>query len=241
MIDRRTGLFATLLLAWLALVVAGCASSATQASPTPAPVAVTQPEQAVARVLLAEPRLAGISAKNPDLIGQASWYEVMPASGVGAFVVNVRIGWGDCEAGCIDQHQWSYAVSPDGVVTVTSESGAPVPDDAWPSHGAGTRTGIGGVVTAGPTCPVAKDPPDPNCNERPVADAVLVVRDPSGKEVARTTTAKDGTFFIDVPAGGYVVEPQPVTGLMGTAQPQSVTVNDNVTSRLEVSYDTGIR
>ena len=235
------GLFASIFVVLLALVVSGCASSATQASPTPAPVSVTQPEQAVARVLLAEPRLAGIAPRDPNLIGQASWYEVMPASGVGAFVVNVRIGWGDCEAGCIDQHQWSYAVSPDGVVTVVSENGAAVPDDAWPSHQAGTRTGIGGLVTAGPTCPVVKDPPDPNCNERPVSDAVLVIRDAAGKEVARTTTAKDGSFFVDVPAGGYVVEPQPVNGLMGTAQSQSVTVNDNVTSRLSISYDTGIR
>jgi hypothetical protein len=57
----------------------------------------------------------------------------MQASGVGAFVVSVRVGWGDCQAGCIDEHSWVYAVAPDGTVTVQSEEGPPVPAEAWPA------------------------------------------------------------------------------------------------------------
>ncbi len=115
------------LLLVLVLLGAGCAAASTDPSPTPPPlpVPVTTPEQAVARVILAEPRLTGIAPRNPDAIGQASWYEVAPASGVGAFVVTVRIGWGDCPAGCIDQHVWHYAVAPDGAVTIVSEEGGP--------------------------------------------------------------------------------------------------------------------
>jgi hypothetical protein len=77
-------------------------------------------------------------------------------------------------------------------------------------------TGIRGTATAGPVCPVEKIPPDPSCAPRPVA-AVLVFRDPSGSEIARGTTAADGTFFVDLRPGVYTVEPQAVTGLMGTA------------------------
>lgn len=225
----------------LALLVAGCAGTSTTPSPTPEPVPVTSPEQAVARVIATEPRLTGIGPFDQELIGQGSWYKVAAASGVGAFVVEVRVGWGDCQASCISEHRWVYAVGPDGAVSIVSQEGEPVPDEAWPAPGAAGRTGIGGKVTAGPVCPVEKNPPDPACAPRPVAGAVLLIRLASGAEVARVTTDAAGTFFADVPAGGYVVEPQTVDGLMGTAGPQSVTVNEGVTSRLDFGYDTGIR
>jgi hypothetical protein len=231
----------TLLVVLLLLLVAGCAGPATDASPTPVPVPVTTPEEAVARVILAEKRLTGIAPRNPDAIGQAAWYEVAPASGVGAFVVTVRIGWGDCQAGCIDEHVWHYAVAPDGAVSIVSEEGGGVPDEAWPSPLGGGQTGVGGVVTAGPVCPVEKNPPDPDCAPRPVDGAILVFRDGSGMEIARTTTAADGTFFADLPQGFYVVVAQPAKGLLGTPGPQAITVTDGAAVRLALSYDTGIR
>jgi hypothetical protein len=232
---------AALLLALVLLVAAGCAGSSTEPSPTPLPVPVTTPEGAVARVILAEPRLTGIAPRNPDAIGQAAWYEVVPASGVGAFVVTVRLGWGDCPAGCIDEHVWHYAVAPDGAVSIVSETGPAATDDAWPSPLGAGKTGVGGVVTAGPVCPVEKNPPDPACAPRPVVGAVLVFRDAAGKEVARTTTAVDGTYFAELPQGFYVVVPQPAEGLLGTPGPQSVTVTDGAAVRLALAYDTGIR
>jgi hypothetical protein len=102
-------------------------------------------------------------------------------------------------------------------------------------------TGIGGVVTAGPVCPVEKNPPDPACAPRPVDGAILSVRDAAGTEVARVTTAADGTYFAGLPGGVYVVTPQPAKGLLGTPGPQSVTVADGATVTLDLSYDTGIR
>jgi len=246
----------------LALLVAGCAGAPAAPSPTPAAVSptpaptpsmtsasgpVTTPEQALARVLLAEPRLTGIGPYDPNLIGQASWYKVAPASGVGAFVVNVRVGWGDCQAGCIDEHQWVYAVTPDGTVSIVSETGAPVVGEAWPgadaaaSDAGGGRTGIAGRATAGPVCPVEKIPPDPACAARPVAGAVIIVRDASGAEIARATTGADGTFFAELAHGGYVVEARPAKGLMGTPGPQNVTVDPGVVSTIQLDYDTGIR
>jgi hypothetical protein len=117
--------------------------------------------------------------------------------------------------------------------------------DASPSGGAGGsgsgRMGIDGVATAGPVCPVERTPPDPRCAPRPVADAVLIVRDAAGLEIGRARTATDGTFFVAVPAGGYVVEPQPVEGLLGTAPPQTVTVGAGATVTIAIDYDTGIR
>ena len=101
---------------------------------------MTSEEDAVARVVAHEPRFAGITKRDPDMIGQASWYEVAPASGVGAYVVTIRVGWGDCPSGCIDEHTWMYAVAPDGTVMLQSEGGSDVPADAWPATGAGGRS-----------------------------------------------------------------------------------------------------
>jgi hypothetical protein len=195
----------------------------------------------VAAVIAVEPRLTGIGPRDPNLIGQSAWYQVTPASWVGAFLVDIRVGWGDCPAGCIDEHTWTFAVQPDGTAQLQSEGGDVVPPEAWPSPGGDGRTGVFLTATAGPTCPVEQNPPDPSCAPKPVAGAVAVIRDAAGTEVARATLDRRGTAFVELPAGGYVVEPQAVQGLMGTPAPVSVTVVDGVGSPVALDYDTGIR
>ena len=136
----QTRLPALILLA-ATLSLAACTGGGTTGSggadsPAPVPTVetpITTPEGAVAAVVAQEPMFAGIGPLDPDLIGQSAWYEVTPASGVGAFLVMFRVGWGDCIAGCIDEHRWVYAVAPDGTVTLQSEEGPSPPDDAWPS------------------------------------------------------------------------------------------------------------
>jgi hypothetical protein len=94
---------------------------------------------------------------------------------------------------------------------------------------------------AGPVCPVERVPPDPACAPRAVAGATVVIRDGSGSEVARTVTAPDGSFFVELPVGEYLVEPQPAEGLLGTAAAQNVTVVDGQLASVQLDYDTGIR
>jgi hypothetical protein len=232
-----------LLVVAIAAILAGCAGSAAGTDPRPSstPGRVVTATDAVARVVTHEPRLDGIQPFDSGLVGQSSWYTVQPASGVGAFVVTVRVGWGDCESGCIDEHGWVYAIGPDGSVAVVSESGSPVPRDAWPSPAGAGKTGISGVALAGPVCPVERVPPDPACAARPVSDATIVIRDASQTEVARAVTGADGSFVVEVPPGDYQVEPQPVDGLMGGAQAQAVTVRGGVMTQIQLDYDTGIR
>jgi hypothetical protein len=142
--------FPRMLAALLVAIVVGAAACSASSAPSastgisPAPSGgglVTTGEDAIARVIEHEPRFAGITKRDPDMIGQASWYEVAPASGVGAFTVTIRVGWGDCPAGCIDEHKWVYAVAPDGSVTRLSENGTDVPPDAWPPSGGGGGSG----------------------------------------------------------------------------------------------------
>jgi hypothetical protein len=186
--------------------------------------------EAVDLVLEQNALFAAIGPRDPELIGQAAWYEVTETAE--GWQVEIRVGWGDCPAGCINERLWTYAVSSTGEVHLVEESGDPLPTDS----------GISGIVTAGPTCPVVTDPPDPSCADRRVEGAVLVVTTLAGMEVDRTTSDVDGRYALRLPPGMYRLEPQPVEGLMGTAEPVEFTVEPGAPALdLVIGYDTGIR
>lgn len=207
------------------------ASVAPSASGTPAASGPPAGATAAARLALAEQaRFRGIGPYDPKLIGQAAWYKVAPAGD--GWQVQIRIGWGDCPAGCINEHRWVYDVTQDGSVRLVSQAGDALPDGA----------GVRGTVSSGPVCPVVTDPPTPGCADRPVAGAVLVFRDLAGTEVARVTSGAEGTFSVELAPGAYRLIPQPFHGLMGTPAPMDVGVEaGQPMTVVKVSYDTGIR
>ena len=213
-------------------------------SAPPAPTTITTPEEAAARVIEVNPSLAGIGPKDPDIIGGCCFWEATPTEN--GFSVVFEVGWGDCPAGCIERHRWTYAVDSQGGVELESETGSPIPPGV-PGAGGGSGgggilpggSGIQGTVLAGPTCPVVSVN-DPNCADRPVAGATIVVLDASGQEVGRTATDAAGHYAIALPAGPYMVEPQPVEGYMGTAGPLGATVGGGFVT-VDLGYDTGIR
>lgn len=207
----------------IVLVLSGCRGL----GGTPVPVTA---QEAAKLAIAQESRFGGLAPRDGSLIGQAAWYDVQ-ASGDG-WQVTIRMGWGDCPAGCISEHRWIYAVGHDGSVRLTSEDGETLPG----------APGIRGIATAGPVCPVITDPPNPACADRPVVGAVLTVTDPSGSEVARMTTGSDGRFAVALAPGAYRIVPQPVAGLLGTASPVEIQVAaEGPLTDLVVSYDTGIR
>ena len=210
-------------------------STAPGGSPSPiatSPAGPPTEQEAVALVLAQDPRFAGLGPRDPSLIGQGSWHEVR-AAGSG-YAVTVRIGWGDCPAGCISSHTWVFAVGADQGVRLVRESGGELPPGS---------SVVVGLVTAGPVCPVERDPPDPACAPRPVEGAVLVVTDATGREVARTTSGADGRYEIRLQPGAFEMAPQPVDGLIGTPEPIPLHVSGpgEVPQRVDVGYDTGIR
>ena len=60
-------------------------------------------------------------------------------------------------------------------------------------------------AVAGPTCPVETVPPDPACAPRPVAGAVVDIKDAAGARIASVTLDAAGLGFAEVPPGGYLV------------------------------------
>src|SRR6185369_17627190 len=80
-----------------------------------------------------------------------------------------------------------------------------------PSGGGGSilpyNSGIKGTVMAGPTCPVERNPPDPNCADKPLSVPVSVYRTSDTTQVfAETTSDTAGTFKLSLPPGNYVVK-----------------------------------
>jgi hypothetical protein len=121
--------------------------------------------------------------------------------------------------------------------SVESTPSAPAPTPAGPPPM------IEGTVTAGPVCPVERASPDPSCAPRPVKGAVIVVADAATKaEVARASTAPDGSYAVVVPqTGALIVTGQPVPGLMGVPAPVTITLRPGEDRRLDLTYDTGLR
>jgi hypothetical protein len=121
------------------LMLAACsaagprASQPPSASPSPRQPSVTSPEQAAARVKAEHPEFAGLTPPNPDLIGACCWYEATAVEG--GYQVVVTVGWGDCPAGCIHRHVWTFAVAPEGRVGLIGEDGPPVPAGQLPDEG----------------------------------------------------------------------------------------------------------
>ena len=173
----------------------------------------------------------------PNVIGQSAWYEAFEEAG--GYGVRVTIGAGDCQAGCIQQHVWTYHVDPDGTVTLVSDEGDDI--SLPPATGTGDQFTLNVALTAGPTCPVMRNPPDPNCADRPVVNTEIDVYDISGNLVVSGLSGADGLATAQLPQGAYYVVVPPVPGLMGQAEPLAFAGVGGDTVSLTFTYDTGIR
>lgn len=206
------------------IIIGGCSAAPGSSG------AVADASAAATRALAQDARFVGIGPYDANAIGQAAWYRVSETGD--GWAVTIRIGWGDCPAGCISEHIWTFSVARNGRVSATGDRGDPLPN----------AQAITGRATAGPTCPVERNPPDPACGNRPVAGAVIVVNSAAGAMVAQVTTSADGSFSVTLAPGAYRLAPQPVPGLMGTAGSVDFQVEaGKAVPALQVLYDTGIR
>jgi hypothetical protein len=175
----------------------------------------------------------------PTLLGASAWYEASASlRDLAAFSVTVTLGSGDCEAGCINTHQWTYSVAPSGAVKLVGDSGDAV--EYQVPTGGPEPAHVTIALVAGPVCPVERNPPNPGCARRPVANAQVVVHSPDGAVVAQGTSGNDGTVSFDLPAGAYYAEASPVQGLMRSPDAQAFSVVGGTSVGLRFEYDTGI-
>jgi hypothetical protein len=102
-----------------------------------------------------------------------------------------------------------------------------------------SSSGVRGVVTVGPQCPVQRA--DMSCPDRPYA-AEMVIRDSAGREVKRVEAGDDGWYEVELAAGVWVLDPlSPAGSPLPVSEPVEFTVEPHSWTVLNVSYDSGIR
>ena len=100
---------------------------------------------------------------------------------------------------------------------------------------------IEGMVLLGPTCPVERDPPDPNCADRPYATQLVLTSADGTRVVKEFSSGSDGKFYIEAPPGEYVIRGMVSTTLPYCATTSSFRLLANDSLEVMVSCDSGIR
>ena len=98
-------------------------------------------------------------------------------------------------------------------------------------------SGIEGIVTIGPMCPVMQE--DVPCPDQPY-QAALTVLSTSGEKITQFQADENGRFRVELAAGDYVLHPESSNSLPFAAD-IPFTVNEHKFTLLEISYDSGIR
>lgn len=101
------------------------------------------------------------------------------------------------------------------------------------------RGTVQGHVTAGPTCPVERIPPDPQCADRPVASTAVLASNQSGGY--STVTDADGYYRLVLPAGVAFTINVGLPGRFPVCPSDTVTVSAGRTVTKDIGCDTGIR
>ncbi len=102
-------------------------------------------------------------------------------------------------------------------------------------------SGIKGIVTIGPTCPVvpAYDPTGA-CADKPFAGK-FEIKSSIGTVVKTFSTGSNGVFSVALPTGAYSIEPMPGTLYPRMIPANNIIVKTNQYTSVTVKFDTGIR
>jgi len=102
-------------------------------------------------------------------------------------------------------------------------------------------SGVKGRVTAGPTCPVERYPPDPACADRGFETTIRIRTLPDREFVKKVHTGEQGRFRTRLAPGRYRLVPRSGRNGFPRCEPQDVTVVADRFKRVHLTCDTGIR
>jgi len=147
------------------------------------------------------------------------------------------------------EHLPAAAVSEDTQAVDVGESGE-VRDTAFESEigdsmsgaleEAMPQSGIEGLVTIGPQCPVLEE--GVPCPDRPYQAELRVLEEASGRVVAAFHSGVDGRFRVDLPPGRYVLDPgEPLLVDEPRADKMTIGVETGRYTEVTVRFDSGIR
>jgi hypothetical protein len=123
-----------------------------------------------------------------------------------------------------------------GVLTIAACGSA----DRSPSGRSSPDSGVTGMITLGPACPVARQAAP--CKARPYAARVLIRGLSDGRVVSTVHSSSTGRFRVDLAPGTYTLVPlSPRPGVPPVASAVPVTVVAHRHRAVTIQYDTGIR
>lgn len=189
-------------------------------APAPAPIIQADEKQNVENYLRAN--ISKLSPVEPVLGG--TWYVV-------AVTVDLekKSGTVTYEDGHIqEKSDFTYAIDARGEVT-----GLTIIAEV-------KKSGVNGVVTMGPTCPVEKTPPDPACGPKPYSTSIFI-RKAGSTEVFKTVTSDaKGEFSAELAAGKYTLQ-TPGGNIFPRCSEITFEVKNGQYTKADISCDTGIR
>jgi hypothetical protein len=104
-------------------------------------------------------------------------------------------------------------------------------------------SGITGTVLLGPTCPVMRNPPDPQCADKPYQTTLAVMAADGMTTITHFSSDTNGAFKITVPPGDYLIASASSNNNMypRCSSTGIIHVKANIFTIAMISCDTGIR
>ncbi len=106
-----------------------------------------------------------------------------------------------------------------------------------------SSSGINGYIHIGPTCPVEMYPPNPNCADKPFANAKVNAVIKSSGALAKTVKSDaGGNFYMTLSPGTFIIKVSAESGAsLPRCEDTEAVVTANNFTVLNISCDTGIR
>lgn len=129
--------------------------------------------------------------------------------------------------------QCQFSACPTNTVATTTPTSTTTPK---------TTSGITGTVILGPSCPVMRNPPDPQCADKPYKAALVVTTPDGSRVITEFSSDTTGKFKVNIPPGEYIIRSASTTNIYPRCSSNgNVIVKAGIFTGTAVSCDTGIR
>lgn len=105
-----------------------------------------------------------------------------------------------------------------------------------------SKSGITGSVLLGPICPVMRNPPDPQCADKPYAVRLIIAPEGSPGAMKEFSSDANGKFNLSLTPGIYEIQQAPTRSILPRCAAKSaIEVATNTYTKTTIYCDTGIR
>lgn len=104
-----------------------------------------------------------------------------------------------------------------------------------------SSSGVSGTVLLGPTCPVMKNPPDPQCADKPFKTSLAITTADQNSVIKTISSGEDGKFRAELAPGNYAIRSAAAANILPYCRSELFKVEINKITEVIVYCDSGIR